>query len=494
MPPQKEYHLEIARKEVTISGEHSTAIAINGEIPGPVLQFTEGDEAVIAVTNHLDEDTSVHWHGLLVSGDMDGAPGFNGFDGIQPQETFTYRFPVRQSGTYWYHAHSGGQEQEGLYGAIVISPKTASTPVITDKVVLLSDFTPEKPMTIMNHLKADSGWYNHAQRTVGDFMDDVKARGFDAAWVNARDWGHMRMSQTDLADVTGYTFLTNGKKLWETRFKKGEKVKLRFINASAMTMFDVRIPDLKMTVVEADGQPVEPVVVDEFRFAPAETYDVIVQPTEDKAYPIVSESMDRTGFAMGVLAPRAGMAFEPPIHRKRALLTMADMDMANMMEDNPDMDMSGEGVDYSGWAETGTPEGQKALSYEDLKSLKPHPKITPTREIDIELGGNMERYIWTLNGKKMMDAPPIEIGYGEQVRINLNNVSMMAHPFHLHGMFVQLENGQDADRLPSKHTVIVPPAQSVSLLLSANEAGEWPAHCHLLYHMLSGMMTKVVVK
>ncbi len=492
------YHLDISQKKVNVTGKSAEKITVNGTIPGPALHFTEGEEVTITVTNHLKTDTSVHWHGLLLPGDMDGVPGLNGFPGIAPGETFTYRFPVRQAGTYWYHAHSTGQEQDGLYGSIVITPKGGERlKADRDYVVLLSDYTDENSDEILAHLKMDSAYYNRGQRTVGDFMDDARKIGMGAAWKDASDWGKMRMSPTDLADVSGYTFLINGQtpeQNWTGLFTPGETVRLRFINASAMSFYDVRIPGVKMQLVAADGQNVESVPVDEFRFGVAETYDVLVRPDAAKAYTIVAEPIDRSGFAIGTLAPREGMRGEMPVHRKRGMLTMFDMNMQNMMQEMPDMDMSSPSAEVSGWADAGTPPGDKALSYSDLRYAGIQPQSAPPKwEIVVRLGGNMERYIWTLNGQKYSDASPINLKYGERVRLKFINDSMMAHPMHLHGMFVQLENGQPGDKLPNKHTVIVPPGQSYSVLLTANEPGEWAFHCHLLFHMMSGMMNKVVV-
>lgn len=529
----EEYSLTIAREPVNITGNTVQKITVNGSIPGPTLRFTEGEEAVIHVTNKLDEDTSVHWHGLLLPDEMDGVPGFGGFPGIKPGETFTYRFKIRQDGTYWYHAHSMGQEQDGHYGSIVIAAK-GKDPVQADRdyVVLLSDFHDEDSWDIMSNLKMSAEYYQYARRTVGDFFDEAKERGFGKAWKNAQMWGEMRMLPTDLSDVTGYTFLINGKtpeQNWTGLFKAGERVRLRFINASAMSFYDVRIPGLKMQVVSADGQNVEPVPVDEFRFGVAETYDVIVTPKEDKAYTIAAEPIDRTGFARGTLAPREGMRGEVPQPRPRALLTMTDMGMNHDMGgmDHGSMDMSGmdhsqmnhdmpmdhskmdhgrmahkmpsdesmnKMAEESGWAKAGTPVGDKALSYADLRYYGIQKDTRqPEREILVRLGGNMERYIWTINGQKYADSGPINLNYGERVRLKFVNDTMMAHPMHLHGMFVQLENGQPAEKLPNKHTIIVPPGQSYAVLLTADEAGEWAFHCHLLYHMMAGMMNKVVV-
>jgi FtsP/CotA-like multicopper oxidase with cupredoxin domain len=491
------YNLDIARKEVNITGHPVEKFTINGGTPGPTLRFTEGETVTINVTNHTDEMTSIHWHGLIVPGEMDGVPTFNNFPGIMPGETFTYHFPIKQSGTYWYHAHSMGQEQDGVIGSIVADPK-GKDPIKSDRdyVVVLSDFTEENSDAIMAHLKMSSDYYSTARRTLGDFFHDAKTDGTDKAWKTAKAWGDMRMAQTDLADVTGYTFLVNGKsptQNWTGLFKPGERVRLRFINASAMSFFDVRIPGLKMSVVQSDGQPVEPVKVDEFRFAPAETYDVIVTPQDDKAYTIAAEPIDRTGFAIGTLATSEGQHGDMPTQRPRALLSMADMDMEQMMKDDPEMEMTPADM-ISGWAKTGTPEGQKALSYADLRYAGVQKDTRPPeRTIEVNLGGNMERYIWTINDQKFSEAEPIRLKYGERVRLKFTNKTMMAHPMHLHGMFVQLENGQPAGKMPNKHTIIVPPGQSYSVLLTADAAGEWAFHCHLLYHMMSGMMRKVVV-
>lgn len=493
------YKLDIAQSEVNITGKPVRKITVNGGIPGPTLRFTEGEDVTIKVTNHMDEDTSVHWHGLLLPGEMDGVPGMNGFPGIKPGETFTYHFKIRQSGTYWYHAHSIGQEQDGHYGSIIIKPK-GNDPIKADRdyVVLLSDFSDEDSMTILGNLKMDSGYYNYAKRTVLDFFDDAKNIGLGKAYKNAREWGKMRMSPTDLADVSGYTFLINGKtpeQNWTGIFKSGERVRLRFINASAMSFYDVRIPGLKMSVVQADGQNIEPIPVDEFRFGVAETYDVIVEPREDKAYTIVAESIDRTGFALGTLAPREGIKGEMPEHRKRTLLTMADMGMSHGEHGSHSMHMNHDMESMkSGWAEAGTPTGHKALDYKDLRYLGTQKDTRkPEREVLVTLGGNMERFIWTINGNKFEESGPIKLKYGERVRLKFVNETMMAHPMHLHGMFVQLENGQPAGKLPNKHTVIVPPGKSYSVLLTADRPGQWAFHCHLLYHMLSGMMTSVTV-
>lgn len=491
----KEYSLTIEHQEITFAGIKSKKVTVNNSIPAPILEFVEGDEAIIHVTNKMNEDSSIHWHGLLVPGFMDGVPGLNSFTGIKPGETFTYHFKIRQNGTYWYHAHSMAQEQDGLYGAIVIKPKRSEIhKTDRDYVILLSDFHQENGEQILANLKKSSEYYQYQRQTIGDFFADVKKYGFKEAWKNKKMWNEMRMLPTDLADVAGYKFLVNGKdetENWTGLFKAGEKIRLRFINASSMSFYDVQIPGLKMKIVAADGQNIEPIKVDEFRFGPAETYDVIVTPPKNKAYAITAESLDRSGFALATLAPRVGMKAKKPQARKASLLTMADMPMD--MKDMDKMDHSHMSMN-SGWSETNSDPKARIFSYSDLKFLGIKKDLTkPVEEIFIKLGGNMERYIWTLNGKKYSETKPIKLKYGQKVRLIFINETMMAHPMHLHGMFVELENGQPLNKLPNKHTVIVPPNQQISVLLTANEEGEWALHCHLLYHMLSGMMTSINV-
>jgi len=578
MAAVKEYDLTIAEQTVNITGKPVERITVNGKFVAPLLEFEEGDEAVIRVHNKLkNQDSSIHWHGLLLPGIMDGVPGFNKFNGIAPNKTYEYKFKVRQNGTYWYHSHSKGQEQDGLYGAFVIYPKdktplTAAEKTDKDYVVLLSDFHNSTSDQIMKNIKKEADYYQNRRETVFDVLKQVKRDGLKATWQDRSMWNQMRMLKTDMSDVTGYTFLMNGKtpqQNWTGNFKAGEKVRLRFINASAMSFFDVRIPNLKMTVVSADGQPVKPVPVDEFRIGTAETYDVIVEPKQAH-YQIEAESIDRTGFSVGTLHDENTLPvkqIEMPKPRPRSLLTMEDMgmdhDMSSMQGMNHDMssmkgmdhdmssmkgmnhdmssmkgmdhdmssmkgmnhdmssmkgmnhDMSSmKGMDHDmpmnsatvkaasdkndntvfGWANASTPEGNKALQYSDLQSLDPQKDTRAAeREIEIRLGGNMERYIWTINGKKFNEADPLVVKYGERIRLKFVNDSMMAHPMHLHGMFMQLENGQDPSNMPNKHTVIVPPGKTITTLLTADELGEWAIHCHLLYHMSAGMMNKLIV-
>lgn len=545
-----EYTLSIDETRVNFTGNEADALAINGTIPAPLLRFTDGEDVTIHVTNNLEETSSIHWHGLLVPPEMDGVPGIS-FDGIPPGKTFTYRFPIRQTGTYWYHSHSGYQEQEGIYGPMIIDPK-GPDPVAYDRefVILLSDWKDDDPADVHANLKSSSDYYNYAQRTVFDFFDDVSERGLGATVNDRLAWGEMRMMPTDLSDVSGYTFLMNGQTTgvpWAEQFVPGERVRLRFINGAAMSYFDVRIPGLQMEVVQTDGQNVVPVTVDEFRIAVAETYDVIVTPQEAGPYQILAESIDRTGFAAGVLSSEEGVASVTlPPSRPRALLTMADMGMnhgamadamtkeepaghaamgnempsqgsmdhAAMGHEMPSMDHAAMGhdmpsqgtMDHAAMGHggpvsndvfsppVGAPEGAKVLTYADLAALEPNTDLRePGREIVVRLGGNMERYIWTLNGEKFADADPIMLRYGERVKLTFINETMMNHPMHLHGMFVELDNGQPTETQPRKHVVNVGPGRTYSVDITADEAGEWAFHCHLMYHMSSGMFRKVVV-
>ena len=573
-------------------GRRAVATTINGTIPGPLLRFREGDDVTIRVTNQLKEDTSIHWHGLLVPNPMDGVPGVN-FPGIHPGETFVYQFPLRQYGTYWYHSHSGLQEQVGHYGPLIIDP-TEPEPFQYDReyVVMLSDWSFEDPHKILDNLKKQAAYYNFQRRTVGDFFSDVGRDGLRATIQDRLAWAKMRMSPIDISDVTGstYTYLLNGlppASNWTGLFRRGERVRLRFINAGAGSYFDVRIPGLEMTLVQFSGQHVQPVTFDEFRIEIAQTYDVIVQPTEDRAYTIFAESMDRSGYARGTLAPRAGMRGEIPKRRPRPTLTMMDMGMAHGdmgTGGHGGMDMSGGGStpsapmaghdmpgtagtagtpqaagapstgmaghDMAGMASTGAaggargfagqlrdgtiirtsglrapgtiPEpvahgsdqhgaanaavpmqttsrlhepgaglgedGWRVLVYTDIKRLTPAPIFgPPVREIELHLTGNMERYMWSINGipfAKAQDHIPLK--HGERIRLTMVNDTMMAHPMHLHGVFMELENGHGPE-CPFVHTINVKPAERVSVLATPIDPGPWAFHCHVLFHMEEGM-------
>ena len=521
------YDLTIDEMTVNITGKPRPAMAINGSIPGPALRFVEGEDVVINVTNNLAVDSSVHWHGFILPYTQDGVPGIS-FPGIESGATFTYRFKVVQNGTYWYHSHSGLQEQAGVYGPIVVTPKKDPVKFDRDHVILLSDWTDEKPETVLAKLKKQSDYYNYNQRTVLDFFRDVEKNGFPEALANRKMWGEMRMDPTDIADVSGYTFLANGRtpeQNWTGLFKPGERVRLRFINGSAMSIFDVKIPGLKMTVVAADGQHVRPVSVDQFRIAVAETYDVIVEPKEPRAYTIFAAAMAKSGYARATLAPRDGMTGAIPELGPRPILSMSDMGgahggMAGMsdapmkgmdhgaMKTTPpadqkkmadggmaEMDHSQmKGMDHKAMSMPRAEDaGPRILQYADLKSFIPYPRPKPGREIELRLTGNMERYFWSINGKKYSEAEPVRLKRDERVRIKFVNTTMMNHPMHLHGHWMELDNGAGVFR-PRKHVINVKPGETVYFDLTADAVGEWAFHCHLLYHMATGMFRKVIVE
>ncbi len=587
-----EFDLAIARSSVEIGGRSRRATTVNGTLPGPVLRWREGDTVTLRVANRMDEASSIHWHGIVLPSNMDGVPGLS-FDGIAPGSSYTYRFKVRQHGTYWYHSHSSLQEQTGVYGPLIIDPaQPDARRCERDYVVMLSDWSDEDPRRIKSRLKKQSNYYNFHQRTLVDLFRDARRDGWRATLADRRMWSAMRMSPTDLSDVGGYTYtyLVNGAAPddnWTGLFNPGERVRLRFINASAMSYFDVRIPGLRMTVVAADGQDVEPVGVDEFRIAVAETYDVVVEPGSAEAYTIFAQSMDRSGYARATLARREGLAAPVPALDPRPLLTMADMGMdhgamagmspdamqgmdhgatAGMSSDamqgmdhgamagmSPDamlgMDhgaMAGmspdamqgmdhgatagmssdamQGMDHGAMAgmiqhpttERGNPlvdaqamaptarlddpgvglrdNSRRVLTYADLRSTFPDPDgRSPMRSIELHLTGHMEKFAWSFNGLKFSDAGPIRLRYGERVRLVLVNDTMMAHPIHLHGMWSDLED--EAGRFQvRKHTIDMPPGTRRSYRVTADALGRWAYHCHLLFHMETGMFREVVVE
>jgi CopA family copper-resistance protein len=511
------FDLAIGEAPMNFTGSGKIAQTINGSVPGPLLRWREGDTVTMRVANRLDEDTSIHWHGIILPADMDGVPGLS-FHGIRPAETYVYTFPVKQSGTYWYHSHSGFQEQRGVYGPLVIDP-AGPDPIASDRehVILLSDWTDESPERVFRKLKKQSDYYNFRKRTLGDFFKDVRTRGFGAAASERSAWGAMRMNPTDLADVGGstYTHLMNGVTPagnWTGLFKTGERVRLRFINGSSMTYFDVRIPGLKLTVVAADGRPVHPVTVDEFRIATAETFDVIVEPSGQDAFTIFAQAMDRTAFAAGTLAVREGLQAPVPSLDVRAVLSMADMghdagahaghNMAGMnatthpqSERSPLVDMQAT-MAMSKLDDPGIglrDNGRRVLTYSDLGSNFPDPDgREPGREIELHLTGHMERFAWSFNGIKFSDAAPLDLKYGERVRIVLVNDTMMTHPIHLHGMWSDLENDA-GDFMVRKHTIDMPPGTRRTYRVTADALGRWAYHCHLLYHMEAGMFREVRV-
>lgn len=555
--------LTIAESLFRVNDCTATAMTINGTVPGPLLRLREGQDITLNVTNRLSETSSIHWHGILLPPEMDGVPGVS-FPGIEPGTTFSYHFTVKQYGTYWFHSHSGGQEQAGAYGSIIIDP-TEPDPVQYDReyVIVLSDWSFSSLESMIGKLKKQPGYFNFQKRTMVDFVRDGMQDGWLSTLDNYLMWAQMRMDATDLADVTGhaYTYLMNGlapAANWTGLFRPGERIRLRFIQVGVMTFQDIRIPGLRMTVVQADGQNVQPVEVDELRMGPAETYDVIVEPKEDRAYTIFAETMDRSGYARGTLAPRPGMAAEIPPRRPRPLRTMADMGMSmegmhgmhmdrmkhgdgkpdnatrsrnEMQHDMPGMheehvggmhehdmhrsEIPGStpvkhGPDDHGTGNQSIPDftqshldepgiglgddGRRVLVYTDLKSLEPYPdQREPERELEIHLTGHMERFMWSFDGKKYSAASEsILFRYGERLRWTFVNDTMMEHTMHLHGMWMHLENGAGA-YLPRKHTVLVKPAERVSVAITADAPGPWAFHCHLLLHMETGMFRVVEV-
>jgi CopA family copper-resistance protein len=541
--------LTIGRASILVDGQMRHAVTVNGRVPAPLIRLKEGQTVRLSVRNTLTEETSIHWHGLLIPFQMDGVPGVS-FPGIKPGETFVYAFKVKQSGTYWYHSHSGLQEAEGLYGPMVIDPKDPD-PVVSDRehVVVLSDSSATHPHTLFKRMKQQSGLFNHQKQTVSSLL-----AGKDQTLRERVEWARMLMDPTDISDVTGaaLTFLVNGHgpgDNWTGLFTPGERVRLRFINAAAQMVFNVRIPGLKLTMVAADGQAVRPVEVDEFQIGNAETYDVIVTPAEDRAFTLVAEAVDRSGMGRATLAPRPGMSAPVPALRQRPLTVMKDMgmdmggmDMGGMAgmdhaamghqtpgpSTTPGMgpprqrgadvmsDMSGmqgmsmamrdpanaPGVRMGPGVQTIAPMptnrtgeagqglesvGHRVLVYDDLAALLPNPDTRPAgRVLDIHLTGNMERFMWGFDGRKFSEGPrPYAFTAGERVRVNLINDTMMAHPIHLHGHFFELAHGPEGYR-PRKHTVIVLPGGKATWDFTA-EGGDWAFHCHMLYHMHAGM-------
>ena len=550
-----DFELTIGETLMNFTGSPRFAVTVNGAVPAPTLRWREGDTVTLRVTNTLREDTSIHWHGILLPANMDGVPGLS-FNGVRPGETHTYRFTVRQSGTYWYHSHTGFQEQRGLYGTLIVEPREPEPfSYERDHVVMLSDWTDENPDRVFAKLKKQAHYYNFNRRTLGDFVRDVRERGFGPTLSDRRAWSEMRMTPTDLADVTGatYTYLMNGHAPagnWTGRFQPGERIRLRFINGGAASYFDVRIPGLTMTVVAADGQHVHPVTVDEFRIASGETFDVLVEPSGQEAFTIMAQSMDRTGYARGTLAVREGLSAPVPDLDPRPLLTMADMGhgehaaMSDEMsatdhsaheahggtptvtqpppDDHAGHDMSAMGevsgsdsVQSHPASERGNPlvdmqtmsptsrlddpgiglrgNGRRVLTYADLRSLfADSDGREPGRTVELHLTGHMERFAWSFDGVKFSDAEPVRLTYGERMRVVLVNDTMMAHPIHLHGMWSDIEDDDGQFHL-RKHIVDMPPGTKRSFRVRADALGRWAFHCHLLYHMAAGMFREVRV-
>ncbi|MDH5324968.1 MAG: copper resistance system multicopper oxidase [Gammaproteobacteria bacterium] len=528
-----EFDLTVTEMPVNFTGQIRTATAINQSIPAPTLRMREGETVTLRVTNRLNVPTSIHWHGLILPYQMDGVPGVS-FSGIAPGQTFTYRFQVQQAGTYWYHSHSGFQEQTGMYGAIIIDPARKSIQADKDYVVLLSDWTDEDPSSVFAKLKTQGDYYNFNLPTVGGFVSDVSQFGFSAALQKRRMWNQMRMSPVDLSDISAYTYtyLMNGSTPagnWTGLFRRGDKVRLRFISGGTQSYFDVRIPGLKMTVIHVDGQDIEPVTVDEFRCGPGETYDVIVQPKDD-AYTIFAQSMDRTGYARGTLAVKSGLSAPVPELDQQIWLEMTDMMGAmdhsagegtmgsnpgnhmhhnnpnpagkkpvrvrhakteygpsvDMRVDSPRTNLDDPGIGLRN-------NGRKVLTYADIRSVDSvKDKRKPERDVELHLTGNMERYTWSIDGLEFGRSTPIHFRHRERLRVILHNDTMMTHPMHLHGMWSELEDSE-GNFLARRHTLSVQPAQRISFLVTADAIGRWAWHCHLLYHMDAGMFREVVV-
>lgn len=526
-----QFDLWIGEAPVNFTGTPRTAMTINGGIPGPLLRWREGDTVTIRVRNRLQQDTSIHWHGIILPANMDGVPGLS-FQGIAPDGLYEYRFTLHQNGTYWYHSHSGLQEQAGVYGPLVIDARDPEPfEYDRDYVVMLSDWSDQAPEHLMHTLKKQSDYYNRHKRTVGDFIEDVSRDGWATTVADRTMWAEMKMSPTDLADVSGvtYRYLMNGQTPetnWTGTFKPGEKLRLRLINGSAMSYFDVRLPGLKMTVVAADGQYVQPVSVDELRIAVAETYDVIVEPGNERAYTLFAQSMDRSGFARGTLALSQGLSAAVPSPDPRPLISMADMGMdhgamagmdhsqmsgmdhgsmagmGNAMQTHPASETDNPLVDMqtmSPSAKLADPgiglrnNGRRVLTYADLKSTFPDPDgREPSRTLELHLTGHMEKFAWSFDGIKFSDAQPLRLTYGERLRITLVNDTMMTHPIHLHGLWSDLEDEQGRFQV-RKHTIDMPPGTRRSYRVTANALGRWAYHCHLLFHMEMGMFREVRV-
>lgn len=512
-----DFDLSIGQLPVNFSGQPRQAMTVNGSLPGPLLRWREGDRVTLRVRNRLHQMTSIHWHGIILPADMDGVPGLS-FEGIEPGGLYRYSFPVKQHGTYWYHSHSGLQEQLGVYGALVIDAREPE-PFTYDRdyVVLLSDWSDEAPEQILRTLKKQSDYYNRHKRTLADFIEDVGRDGWAATVAERTMWAQMNMTPTDLADVSGatYTYLLNGQapdNHWTGLFRPGERLRLRLINASAMTYFDLRIPGVKMTVVAADGQHVEPVSVDELRIAVAETFDVLVQPSAG-AHSLFAQAMDRSGYALGSLSSVPGLKAPTPALDPRPLLTLEDMGMASMpgmdhgamssqiphpasetanplvdmqaMNPQPRLDDPGLGLRHN---------GRRVLTYADLKSTFADPDgREPSRTLTLHLTGHMEKFAWSFDGIAFAEAEPLRLEYGERVRIELVNDSMMSHPIHLHGMWSDLEDEHGRFQV-RKHTIDMPPGTRRCYRVTADALGRWAYHCHLLYHMESGMFREVRVE
>ncbi|MGM0946821.1 MAG: multicopper oxidase domain-containing protein [Bacteroidota bacterium] len=534
--PVKEYNLTIAQNEITLANVTADGMTVNGGIPAPALEFTIGDLAIINVTNKMDVETSVHWHGLILPNFYDGVPYLT-TPPIQPNTTFQYRIPINQSGTYWYHSHTMLQEQKGVYGSIVIHPKEKTLEYDRELVVVLSDWTNEKSENVLRNLKRGNEWYQVKKGTAVPFSRAI-ARG--ALGAQLKMWRD-RMEGADIADIYYPAFLSNGQDLAKyPDFNPGEKVRLRFINASASTYFWMDFGGGNPLIVASDGVDVIPEAKDRFLFAIAETYDVIVT-IPDGTLEIIATAQDGSGhtsiqLGKGELFP-ATIIDRPD--KVAMMQSMAKMDMkmgapsilANPKKKDPEflketygmkMDMSEKPMDGMNHMQmdskmekdsTSVPEMkgveksmhnhhemQKDPSIFDYDTRKTYfnydflkakeqttfPSNAKVNELLLNLTGNMNRYIWSLNGTPLSETDKIKIKSGEVTRITLNNLTMMHHPMHLHGHYFRVIN-KNGTRSPLKHTVNVPAMQEITIEFYNEEYGDWFFHCHVLYHMMGGM-------
>jgi len=501
--PVREYHLTIDKKRVNITGKEVMGMTINGTIPGTTLRFTEGEFAKIHVTNNMEVETSVHWHGLLLPNFYDGVPYLN-TPPIAPGESFTYEFALKQSGTYWYHSHTMLQEQSGVYGSIVIEPKEKTLDYNKDLVIVLSDWTDDKPMNVLRNLKRGNEWFGIKKGTATPLNRVIARRALGAQF----NFWNQRMESADIADVYYPAFLTNGQPTNEyPEFKAGDKVRVRMINAAASTYFWLTFGGETPLLIANDGLDIVPVQKDKLLFAIAETYDFIVTIPENGKTEIRATAQDGSGQTSALLGEGMLMA-APDVPRPDKIQMMKDMAKMDMkmgapaLKANPKRDERFEMKKKYGMKMEGMPQGQMKMdgddmadmnmgndfSYDFLKSPDKtiYPEGTPVKEILLNLTGNMNRYVWSMNGVALSETDKIKIKEGEVTRITLNNLTMMHHPMHLHGHFFRVLN-KNGEYSPLKHTVNVPPMQQVTIEFYGNEYGDWIFHCHVLYHMMGGM-------